>query len=86
MHIADLGLGSNAARITAVRSLPNVDRKENPTLESDSADENGVRNELNHILSEEEDLGGLHVNLKVSFAYQGLPSGKSVHSKAKNVQ
>ena len=31
-------------------------------------------------------LNGDHVNLEVSFAYQGLPSGRTAQSKAQNIQ
>ena len=33
-----------------------------------------------------EALDGDHVNLEVSFAYKGLPSGQSAKSKAHNIQ
>ncbi|KAH9916920.1 uncharacterized protein B0H18DRAFT_1214852 [Fomitopsis serialis] len=81
VRIADLGLGSNAARMTSIRSLPDADGSKDgdgisESLEVDSAD----------MSPEERDaLGGDHVNLEVGFAYRAEPSGESAQSKAKNI-
>lgn len=71
VRVSDLGLGSTPLRITSVRALP------------DSAHEDALRT-----LSAEdrEQLTGDHVNLEISFAYRGVPSGASTSSKAQNAQ
>lgn len=76
MRIADLGLGSNAARITAIRSLPDAQPRDTVN-QVDQPDQS---------LSEEYDLEEQHVNLEVAFAYRGLPSGSEAKSKARNLQ
>jgi hypothetical protein len=76
VRIADLGLGSNAARITAIRSLPDAKPRDKVNQE-DQPDQSP---------DEEQDLEEQHVNLEVAFAYRGLPSGSNTKSKAKNLQ
>ncbi|KAI0703039.1 hypothetical protein BC835DRAFT_1079650 [Cytidiella melzeri] len=74
VRISDIGLGSNAARITAIRSLPDTQSREATNKkDQDNQDEEDV-----------EALDEHHVNLEVSFAYRGLPSGQSAASKAQN--
>ncbi len=74
VRIADMGLGSNAARITAIRSLPDAHLREFTNEEDqDKQDPEEV-----------EALDEQHVNLEMSFAYRGLPSGQSAASKAHN--
>ena len=69
-----MGLGSNAARITAIRSLPDARSREFTNKENqDHQDQEEV-----------EALDEQHVNLELSFAYRGLPSGQSAASKAHN--
>lgn len=75
MRIADLGLGSNAARITAIRSLP----------DSQSSESVDLKEEQEQSPEEHDELGRRHVNVEVSFAYRGLPSGQSAVSKAQNI-
>ncbi|EED79792.1 predicted protein [Postia placenta Mad-698-R] len=80
IRISDVGLGSNSARITSIRSLPDADRSGTDSigesLEVDSQD----------MSPEDRDaLGGDHVNLEVLFAYRGLPSGNAAASKGKNL-
>ena len=70
-----MGLGSNAMRITAIRSLPDVQSREAVNREDEQEQDP----------EEREDLDEQHVNLEVSFAYRGLPSGHSAASKAKNM-
>ncbi|KAI0089465.1 hypothetical protein BDY19DRAFT_942448 [Irpex rosettiformis] len=74
VRIADMGLGSNAARVTAVQSLPDAHSREFTNKEDED-----------HQDPEEiEALDEQHVNLELSFAYRGLPSGQSAASKAHN--
>ncbi|KAL5476528.1 hypothetical protein ACEPAI_3385 [Sanghuangporus weigelae] len=69
VRIADLGQGTNPARITSIRALPDT----------------GVDEALKDIDdSVKENLSREHVNLEVSFAYRALPSGASASSKAHN--
>lgn len=69
-----MGLGSNAARITAIRSLPDAHSREFTNEEDqDKQDPEEV-----------EALDEQHVDLEMSFAYRGLPSGQSAASKAHN--
>lgn len=91
VRIADVGLGRNAARITAIRSLPDAKTRasnktraqsgETAPLNSDENDEDSS----DPTNDQEDALNGDHVNVEVSFAYRGLPSGQSVASKAGNV-
>ena len=95
VRIADLGLGRNAARITSIRSLPDAQTRANNKARAQSgesaelfaveerAGDEQPQSDLND--SEREDLNGDHVNVEVSFAYRGLPSGRSAASKAGNV-
>lgn len=83
MRIADLGLGSNAARITSVRSLPRAGSGEkggeeiSRSLAVDSED----------MSPEDKDaLDGDHITLELGFAYRAEPSGDSAQSKARNIQ
>ncbi|CCM05424.1 uncharacterized protein FIBRA_07641 [Fibroporia radiculosa] len=80
VRISDLGLGSNAARITSIRSLPDAHSGSKDaiaeSLEIDSEDMSP---------DDREALDGDHVNLEISFAYRGLPSGGSAASKAMNL-
>ncbi|KAA1474408.1 hypothetical protein DENSPDRAFT_905439 [Dentipellis sp. KUC8613] len=69
VRVSDLGLGSNPMRITSVRALPDVETEDALDMLDDE-----VRDQL----------GGDHVNLEVSFAYNALPSGQSAESKAHN--
>ncbi|GJE98733.1 C2 domain-containing protein [Phanerochaete sordida] len=75
VRIADVGLGQVAGRITAIRSLPDSKSREEVN-EKDEKDENP---------EEQKDLDEQHVNLEVSFAYRGLPSGDDAKSKARNI-
>ncbi|KAL5494884.1 hypothetical protein ACEPAI_346 [Sanghuangporus weigelae] len=69
VRIADLGQGTNPARITSIRALPDT----------------GVDEALKDIDdSVKENLSREHVNLEVSFAYRALPSGATASSKAHN--
>ncbi|KAI0363405.1 hypothetical protein BV20DRAFT_975731 [Pilatotrama ljubarskyi] len=86
VRIADLGLGSNAGRITAIRSLPDATTRDtgDPTKGEDSLAAMGI--DADTISPDDREvLDGDHVNLEVSFAYQGLPSGQSAESKAQNI-
>ncbi|EKM56734.1 uncharacterized protein PHACADRAFT_207924 [Phanerochaete carnosa HHB-10118-sp] len=75
VRIANVDLGQNAARITAVRSLPDTKPREQVNQEDEQQQDP----------SEQEELDEQHVNVEVSFAYRGLPSGKSAKSKARNI-
>ncbi|PCH37535.1 hypothetical protein WOLCODRAFT_128544, partial [Wolfiporia cocos MD-104 SS10] len=80
IRISDVGLGSNAARITAIRSLPDA--------RGDGGDAIGASLEVDSQSLSPEDREALsvdHVNLEISFAYRGLPSGDTAQSKAKNI-
>ena len=83
VRVSDIGLGSNAGRITSIRSLPDAGvHREN--------DENGIAAlgiDSDRIGPDDRDsLDGDHVNLEVSFAYEGLPSGRTAQSKSQNIQ
>ncbi|KAI0654107.1 hypothetical protein C8Q70DRAFT_1029821 [Cubamyces menziesii] len=86
VRIADLGLGSNAGRITSIRSLPDDTTRDtgDPSEGEDSLAAMGISAE-SVSPDDREALDGDHVNLEVSFAYQGLPSGQSAESKARNI-
>ena len=86
VRIADLGLGSNAGRITSIRSLP--DDKSRDTGDVNGNDElSGMGIDSETISPDDrEALDGDHVNLELSFAYQGVPSGRTAQSKAQNIQ
>ncbi len=90
VRIADLGLGSNAARITAIRSLPDSSaqksKEDNFRRSEDKNQEDDQGQEQTSSSEEREELDGQHVNVELSFAYRGLPSGKSAASKARNIQ
>ncbi|KZT64142.1 hypothetical protein DAEQUDRAFT_718539 [Daedalea quercina L-15889] len=82
VRIADLGLGSNAARVTSIRSLPDagVGKKGGDEIsESLEVDSAGMSPE------ERDALGGDHVNLEIGFACRAEPSGETAKSKAKNI-
>ena len=87
VRIADIGLGSNAGRITSIRSLPDAGSR-------DKSDSNDNKDELSRLginadtvsPDDREALDGDHINLELSFAYQGLPSGRTAQSKAENIQ
>ncbi|EMD37079.1 hypothetical protein CERSUDRAFT_114979 [Gelatoporia subvermispora B] len=86
VRISDLGLGSNAARITAIRSLP--DSTPERAGEDDEAKDIGrsIDVDAGGLGQEErEALDGDHVNLEISFVYRGQPSGNEVESKAHNI-
>ncbi|KAL1939462.1 hypothetical protein VTO73DRAFT_10018 [Trametes versicolor] len=86
VRVADLGLGSNAGRITSIRSLPDAKTHDtgNPGDAQDTLAAMGIDGDT--VSPDDRDaLDGDHVNLEVSFAYQGLPSGKSAASKARNI-
>ncbi|OSD00665.1 hypothetical protein PYCCODRAFT_1479096 [Trametes coccinea BRFM310] len=86
VRVVDLGLGSNAGRITSIRSLPDAISRDtgDPVNGEDSLAEMGINAETISP-DDREALDGDHVNLEVSFAYQGLPSGQSAASKAHNI-
>ena len=94
VRVSDVGLGSNSARITSIRSLPESHaQKACKTQERrDFADATGSNTtpedgqEQTSDADEERDPDEQYVNLEVSFAYRGLPSGSSAQSKARNVQ
>ncbi|OCH83704.1 hypothetical protein OBBRIDRAFT_829808 [Obba rivulosa] len=80
------GLGSNAARITAFRSLSDAI----PENASDSGEGGDLEKSLDinadAVSQEERDaLDGDRVNLEMSFAYRGQPSGNEDQSKAHNI-
>ncbi|KIP05468.1 hypothetical protein PHLGIDRAFT_30925 [Phlebiopsis gigantea 11061_1 CR5-6] len=75
VRVADLGFGSNAARITSIRSLPDSQPREQVNKE-DQPDQSP---------EEQNDLNEQHVNVEIGFAYRGLPTGHSAKSKAKNL-
>ncbi|EED84133.1 predicted protein [Postia placenta Mad-698-R] len=80
IRISDVGLGSNSARITSIRSLPDADRSGTDSIgESLGVDSQDMSPE------DHDALGGDHVNLEVLFAYRGLPSGNAAASKGKNL-
>lgn len=79
MRISDIGLGSNSARITTIRALLDA-AGEDDIGESIAVDSQSMSTDDRDALDED------HVNLEVSFAYRGLPSGDSAVSKAKNIQ
>ncbi|KAI0753253.1 hypothetical protein C8Q80DRAFT_1229046 [Daedaleopsis nitida] len=86
VRIADIALGSNSGRITAIRSLPDASTRDNgdATKGGDSLADIGI--DADSVSSDDRDaLDGDHVNLEVSFAYQGLPSGRTAQSKAENI-
>ncbi|TBU59824.1 hypothetical protein BD310DRAFT_1038272 [Dichomitus squalens] len=85
VRIADMGLGSNAGRVTSIRSLADVYGGEGANGEHKDSIE-GLGIDVDTITPEDRDaLDGDHINLEVSFAYQGLPSGKTAQSKAQNI-
>ncbi|KAM5531360.1 hypothetical protein V8D89_006496 [Ganoderma adspersum] len=80
VRIPDMGLGSNAGRITAIRSLPDARSPEGGvSLAGLGIDSGFVTAEDRDALDED------HINLEVSFAYQGLPSGRTAQEKAQNI-
>ncbi|KAI0822359.1 hypothetical protein BC628DRAFT_1364753 [Trametes gibbosa] len=85
VRVADLGLGSNAGRIISIRSLPDAPARD--TGKSGRRDRLGASGPIADTVSpdDREALDGDHVNLEVSFAYQGLPSGQTAESKAHNI-
>ncbi|KAH9847036.1 hypothetical protein C2E23DRAFT_850404 [Lenzites betulinus] len=86
VRVADMGLGSNAGRITAIRSLPDASTRDtgNPAEGGDSLAAMGI--DADTVSPDDrEALDGDHVNLEVSFAYEGLPSGQTAESKAHNI-
>ncbi|OCH92775.1 hypothetical protein OBBRIDRAFT_864983 [Obba rivulosa] len=90
VRIHDLGLGSNAARITAIRSLPDAKPPPGSSKSKDEAEAEDIGKSLDIsgeglCQDEREALAGDHVNLEVSFAYRGQPSSNEVESKAKNI-
>ncbi|KAI0922964.1 hypothetical protein AcV5_009819 [Taiwanofungus camphoratus] len=78
VRISDIGLGSNSARITTIRALLDA-AGEDDIGESIAVDSQSMSTDDRDALDED------HVNLEVSFAYRGLPSGDSAVSKAKNI-
>ncbi|EIN08704.1 hypothetical protein PUNSTDRAFT_133889 [Punctularia strigosozonata HHB-11173 SS5] len=70
VRIRDIGLGSNALRVTSIRSLP--DAKHDVATMDSLGDE------------EREQLDGDHINIEIGFAYKALPSGTTASSKAHN--
>ena len=88
VRIADLGLGSNAGRITSIRSLPDDSGKSRDTGDVNGNDELSDMGIDSETISpdDREALDGDHVNLELSFAYQGEPSGRTAQSKAQNIQ
>ncbi|THH27196.1 hypothetical protein EUX98_g6993 [Antrodiella citrinella] len=97
VRISDLGLGRNAARITAIRSLPDAEtRASNKSKaqsgevaslapageQQDKQDDSGSPDPFH---DQQEELDGDHINVEVSFAYHGMPSGRSAASKAGNI-
>ncbi|CDO71515.1 hypothetical protein BN946_scf184910.g14 [Trametes cinnabarina] len=86
VRVIDLGLGSNAGRITSIRSLPDTTSRDTgePVNSKDALSEMGISSETISP-DDREALDGDHVNLEVSFAYQGLPSGQTAASKAHNI-
>ncbi|KAI0672484.1 hypothetical protein C8Q78DRAFT_1027516 [Trametes maxima] len=86
VRIADMGLGSNAGRITSIRSLPDARQTDTGSLEANDDSLSTLGIDAQTISPDDRDaLDGDHVNLEVSFAYQGLPSGQSAKSKARNI-
>ncbi|KAH9937796.1 uncharacterized protein BXZ73DRAFT_89230 [Epithele typhae] len=84
VRVADIGLGSNAGRITSIRSLPDVRLHKNEDDGGDGLAGLGINSDA--VGADDKDaLDGDHVNLEVSFAYQSLPSGQTAQSKAQNV-
>ncbi|KAI5121834.1 hypothetical protein M0805_003268 [Coniferiporia weirii] len=69
VRVADLGQGSNALRLTSIRSLPDADVDDTLHNANDAVKEHLMRD---------------HVNVEVSFAYRALPSGSEASSKAHN--
>ncbi len=93
VRISDVGLGSNAARITSIRSLPDShDQKVRNTQERRDLAESNESNSAEDGQEQKSDADEMqepdeqYVNLEISFAYRGLPSGHSAQSKARNVQ
>ena len=103
VRVSDLGLGSNSARITAIRTLPDCEKrratnskpyyKGEPLGRSEHEVKTALRraedDSSDRVEDEDDDATEFtkqHVNLEVSFAYRGLPSGNSAASKAKNLQ
>ncbi|RDX44545.1 hypothetical protein OH76DRAFT_1408962 [Lentinus brumalis] len=86
VRVVDLGLGSNAGRITSIRSLPDARSRDTGEVKAtdDSLRDMGIDGETIGP-DDREALDGDHVNLELSFAYQGLPSGRSAQSKAENI-
>ena len=81
VRIPDMGLGSNAGRITAIRSLPDARSAEGGVSLAGLGIDFGLVNPEDRDALDED-----HVNLEVSFAYQGLPSGRTAQEKAQNIQ
>ncbi|KAH8119808.1 hypothetical protein DFH11DRAFT_1837886 [Phellopilus nigrolimitatus] len=69
VRVADIGQGSNAMRVTSIRSLPDIGVEEALHDADDAVKENLMRE---------------HVNVEVSFAYRALPSGSKAYTKAHN--
>jgi len=71
-------------RVTSIRSLPDADEGKASSGEEAIGKSLEVDSQ-NMTPDDREALGGNHVNLEVSFAYRGLPSGNSAASKAMNI-
>ncbi|EIW58918.1 uncharacterized protein TRAVEDRAFT_48061 [Trametes versicolor FP-101664 SS1] len=88
VRVADmgLGLGSNAGCVTSIQSIPDAKTHDtgNPGDAQDTLSAMGIDGDM--VSPDDRDaFDGDHVNLEVSFAYQGLPSGKSAECKARNI-
>ena len=87
VRVVDLGLGSNAGRITSIRSLPDTKSRDTGEVKdgNDELSDMGIDTETISP-DDREALDGDHVNLELSFAYQGIPTGRTAQSKAENIQ
>ncbi|RPD52908.1 hypothetical protein L226DRAFT_617720 [Lentinus tigrinus ALCF2SS1-7] len=86
VRVADLGLGSNAGRITSIRSLPDVKSRDTGEVHGGNDEISALGIDTQTISPDDrEAIDGDHVNLELSFAYQGVPTGRTAQSKAKNI-
>lgn len=87
MRIANIGLGSNPGRITSIRSLSDADSRGRGDAGSNKDDLSNMGIDADAVGADDrEALNDDHINLELSFAYQGLPSGRTAQSKAENLQ
>ena len=76
VRVANIGLGMEAAHITAIHTIPDA-----PTR-----DEVGEAAQPDRKPNESKNVREGYINLEVTFAYHGLPSGDGMTSRERNLQ